>query len=101
MNQQTTLCNLDAWRGTLDVLIQHLDAADQDALREDVFVLLLQGLGLFGFEGPMIHLFPVVDSIRIKIDRSDLDGALRQALSFRKQLEEVRALVCSGIASAG
>jgi hypothetical protein len=100
MNEQTTLCNLDAWRGTLDVLIQHLDAADKNASREGVFVLLLQGLGFFGIEGPMMHLFPVVDSIKGKIEKSSLDAALRQATLFRQQLDEVRALVSSGAASA-
>ena len=97
-----TSAALDAWRANLDILIQHLDAADKDASREAVFVLLLQGLGLFGGpEGPMMHLFPVVDSIRSKIDKSDLDAALRQAILLQQQLEEVRALVCSGTTSAG
>ena len=94
--------NLDAWRSNLDILLRHLAADDKDASREAVFVLLLQGLGLFGGpEGPMMHLFPVVDSIRSKIDKSDLDGASRQALIFRHQLEEVAALVCGGAESPG
>ena len=101
-NQETVLRNLAAWSETLDVLIQHLTAVNEDASREAVFVLLLQGLGFFGGpEGPMSHLFPVVDSIRSKIDKPDLEGALRQATLFRQQLNEVRVLVCSGTASAG
>jgi len=101
-DDKSDIKNLDAWRANLDILIQHLDAADKDASREAVFVLLLQGLGLFGGpDGPMMHLFPVVDSIRSKIDKSDLDAALRQAILLQQQLEEVRALVCSGTTSAG
>jgi hypothetical protein len=47
----------------------------------------------------MMHLFPVLDSMKTRIDKSDVDGALRQAIIFRQQLDEVRALVCSGTAS--
>jgi len=97
-----TSAALDAWQANLDILIQHLEAADKDASREAVFVLLLQGLGSFGGpEGPMGLLFPVVDAIKSRIDKSDLDAALRQAIIFRKQLEEVAALVRGGAASAG
>ena len=99
---ETTDAALGAWRANLETLIQHLIAADQDASREDVFVLLIQGLGFFGGpEGPMILLFPVVDAIKSRIDSSDLEGALRQAIIFRKQLDEVVALVRGGDASAG
>jgi hypothetical protein len=94
--------DLDAWRDNLDILIHHLAAADEDASREAVFILLLQELGLFGGpEGPMLHLFPVLDVIKCRIEKSDLDGAMRQALSFQKQLEEVAALVRGGTSHAG
>jgi|GEM_PF-3597449 hypothetical protein len=92
--------NLDAWQASLYTLIQHLNAGDVDASHEAVFILLVQGLGLFG-EGPMMQFFPVVDSIKGKIDRSDLGGALRQALVFRQQLDEVKVLVCRGAAYTG
>ena len=75
-DNESVINNLDAWRANLNILIQHLDAADKDASREAVFILLLQGLGIFGGpERPMSHLFPVVDSI------TDCDT--REALALR------------------
>jgi hypothetical protein len=102
MDDNSVIKNLDSWRANLDILLRHLAADDKDGSREAVFILLLQGLGFFGGpEGPMMHLFPVVDSIRIKIDKSDLDGASRQALIFRQQLEEVKVLIQDGAEAAG
>jgi hypothetical protein len=49
----------------------------------------------------MKECFPVLDVIKNRIDSSDLDAALRQAIIFRKQLEGVAALVRGGAASPG
>jgi hypothetical protein len=94
---------IDAWQANLDILLQHLAADDEDGAREAVFVLLLQGLGLFGGpeEGPMGHLFPVLDSIKGKIEKSSMDAALRQTILFRQQLEEVKVLIQAGAEAAG
>lgn len=89
---------LDRWAENLGALIRHLSDGDEDVAREDVLILLLQGLDLFG--GPesmmMQQSFPVLDAIKKKIDASDLGGALRQVLYFRQQIEEVRDLVRTG-----
>jgi hypothetical protein len=102
-NYNSVIKNLQAWQANLDLLLRHLAADDEDGAREAVFILLLQGLGLFGGpeEGPMGHLFPVLDSIKGKIEKSSLDAALRQALLFRKQLEEVKVLIQAGAEAAG
>jgi len=91
---------LEAWRANLDILIQQLTAvADTKEINESMFVILLQGLDLFGPDF-MKECFPVLDVIKNRIDSSDLDAAYRQAIIFRKQLEEVGALVRSGISDA-
>ena len=86
---------LETWIETLEILISHLTKGDVEAAHEAVLILLLQGLDLFG--GPdsvlMKQCFPVLDAIKKKVDVSDLDGALRQSLLFRKQLEEIRSLM--------
>jgi len=103
MNGDPVVKNLDSWLGNLDLLLRHLAADDEDGAREAVFVLLIQGLGLFGGpeEEPMGHLFPVLDSIKGKIEKSNLDAALRQALLFRQQLEEVKVLIQDEAEAAG
>lgn len=94
-NREAVSAALEQWSVTLDTLIRQLVDADEDASHEAVSILLVQGLGLFG--GPvsvvMQESFPVLDAIQKKVDASDLDGALRQALVFRQQLEEIRDLV--------
>ena len=94
---------LDAWRANLDILIEHLSAAEEpENISEALLVLLLQGFGLFGLDSlVMQECFPVLDLLKRRIDSRDYRGALRQALLFRHQLDEVRALVCRGTASAG
>lgn len=88
---------LEQWAGTIETLIHHLGEADADASREAVLILLLQGLDLFS--GPesvlMQQSFPVLDAIKKKVDASDLDGALKQALLFRQQVGEVQDLLRS------
>jgi hypothetical protein len=94
-NQETVLRNLAAWNETLDVLIQHLAAAENSGSRESIFLLIIQGFGLF--DGPdsvlMQECAPAMDVMKARIDSGRLADALRQALLFRKQLEEVSSLV--------
>ena len=52
-SQETVLRNLATWSETLDVLVQNLTAGDEDASHESVFILLIQGFGLFG--GPEVR----------------------------------------------
>lgn len=88
---------LRQWMNILSVLIRHLTMADEDASKQALAVVLMEGLRLFG--GPdaelMKQCFPVLDAIRNQIEVSDLDGALRQTLLLKHQLDEVRELVCS------
>ena len=93
-DNESVINNLDAWRANLNILIQHLDAADKDASREAVFILLLQGLGIFGGpERPMSHLFPVVDSI------TDCDT--REALALRSDsTRAAQGALVNGLVSA-
>jgi len=99
---EPTSAALDAWRANLDILIQHLTKADEDASREAMFVLLVQGLGLFGLDSVVMQeCFPALDLLKRRIDSRDYRGSLRQAVLLQRQLDEVRALVCSGVASAG
>jgi hypothetical protein len=98
---EPTNAALDAWCNNLETLIQQLTAAaDLEEINESMFVILLQGLDLFGPD-LMKECFPVLDVIKNRIDSSDLDAALRQAIIFRKQLEGVAALVRGGAASPG
>ena len=102
MSEESEVQNLDAWRANLDILIQHLTKADEDASREAMFVLLVQGLGLFGLDSVVMQeCFPVLDLLKRRTDSRDYRGALRQGILLQQQLEEVRALVCSGTTSAG
>ncbi|MGA2080252.1 MAG: hypothetical protein ABSH53_06530 [Holophaga sp.] len=103
MNNDSVINDLNAWKDNLDILLQHLASDDEDGAREAVFIMLIQGLGLFGGpeEEPMGHLFPVLDSIKGKIEKSNLDAALRQALLFRQQLEEVKVLIQDEAEAAG
>ena len=98
---EPTVAAVDAWRENLEILIQHLTKAEGGASREAMFVLLVQGLGLFGDSMLMQECSPVLKVLKSRIDRADFDGALAQALSFRKQLEEIRALVQARSESAG
>jgi hypothetical protein len=98
---ELTNAALDSWCHNLETLIQQLTAAaDPEEINESMFVILLQGLDLFGPD-LMKGCFPVLDVIKNRIDSSDLDAALQQAIIFRKQLDEVAALVHGGAASAG
>ncbi len=98
---EPTNAALDSWCNNLETLIQQLTAAaDPEEINESMFVILLQGLDLFGPD-LMKECFPVLDVIKNRIDCSDLDAALRQAIIFRKQLEEVAAVVRGGTVSAG
>jgi hypothetical protein len=101
-SQETASSNLDAWRANLEILIQHLTTADEpENISEALLVLLLQGLGLFGLDSMVMQeCFPLLDLLKRRIDLRDYRGALRQAILFRQQLDEVRSLVCSGTASA-
>jgi len=103
MSEESEIQNLDAWRANLDLLIQYLTTADEpENISEALLVLLLQGLGLFGLDSVVMQeCFPALDLLKRRIDSRDYRGALRQAILFQQQLDEVRALVCSGIASAG
>ena len=98
---EPTVAALDAWRENLEILIQHLTKADRGASREAMFVLLVQGFGLFGDSMLMQECSPILNVLKSRIDSSDFDGALAQALSFWKQLEEIKALVQARTEFAG
>jgi len=57
-------------------------------------VTLCQGTAKFGAESVALEqFFPVLDSIKSRIDVNQLDGALGQTRSFQSQLKEVMAIV--------
>ena len=99
---ESILAPLSLWTLTLNVVIERLTSADGDA-HEALTVLMMQGLHLFG--GPkspvMQQFFPVLNSIKAKLDDSDLDGALSTANRLREQLDEVRMLVRAGLKPTG
>ncbi len=97
---ELTVAALDAWRENLEILIQHLTKADRGASREAMFVLLVQGFGLFD-STLMQECSLILNVLKSRIDSSDFDGALAQALSFWKQLEEIKALVQARTEFAG
>lgn len=100
-DQEAMLVAFETWCGTLEELIRHLRKSDKKGSSDTVFTMFLQGLAHFG--GPdgtvMTQFAPVLNVIKKRVHAEDFEGALRQALSFRDQLEEVRLLVREGLES--
>ena len=70
---------------TTQILTGHLSASDEDKSHEAISVLLMQGLHQLGPEAPaMQQFFPVFDTVKRRIDASDLEGALGQAKALPK-----------------
>lgn len=102
-HQEAMLFALQEWRKSLDELVRHLREANKDAAGEAVFILLLQGLDQFGGpDSPVMEQFgPVLDVIKKRVHAADFEGALRQALSFQRQLDEIDLLMRKGMESMG
>jgi hypothetical protein len=79
---------------SVDILIGFLSQRDDDKAFEAISIILLQTLDSFDRDSVATQQFlPVYDVIKASIDAMDLDGALRQAQIFRKQLEDLKNLV--------
>ena len=79
---------------TTDILLKSLAASDDDKAHEAISVMLMQGMNYFGAHSPVMkQFFPVWDAIKSHIDRSDMPRALRQAQTWRTQLNEVMVIV--------
>lgn len=95
--QDAMLTTLQDLAITTDILIKGLSDKDLDKAHEAVSILLMQGMDFFGAESPaMQQFFPVWDSIKSHIDRSDVPLALGQARTWKAQLHEVISLVKQG-----
>jgi len=82
---------------TTQILINHLSAFDEGKSHEAISVLLMQGLTLLGQKSvAMQQFFPVFDTIKRRMDSSDLQGALGQAREFQTQLNEIISLIRKG-----
>ena len=99
---ESILAPLVLWTLTLNVVIDRLTSADGDA-HEALSISMVQALHLFGGPKSTVtqQLFPVLDSIKAKLDDSDHDGALHAANRLREQLDEVKALVRAGMKPTG
>jgi hypothetical protein len=52
----------------------------------------MQCMTLLGPDSPVMqHFFPVMDTIKRRIDALDLEGALRQTVVFERQINEIKA----------
>jgi hypothetical protein len=70
---------------TTQILINYLSASDENKSHEAISVLLMQGLTqLWPGSVAMQQFFPVFDTIKRRIDASDIQGALRQQSSSRR-----------------
>ncbi|MBL6768851.1 MAG: hypothetical protein ISQ20_05145 [Alphaproteobacteria bacterium] len=88
---------LQAWDvlgETTDILLDSLLSKDMDKSHEAVSVLLMQAMNTFGQEHPVFQqCFPVWDAIKSHIDANNLERALSQARTWKKQLDEIKAII--------
>jgi hypothetical protein len=96
-NEQTTALDvLNVFGETTDILLKALAKPDLDKAHEAISVLLMQGMEMFGREHPlMCQFFPVWDAIKSHIDSDNVERALSQTITWKKQLAEVKAIVNS------
>lgn len=89
--------SLEDMVATTTILINSLSASDEEKSNDGITGLLMQGLTQFGHESvAMQQFFPVFDTIKRRIDASDLPGALGQARLFQSQIKEIISLTRSG-----
>lgn len=81
---------------TTDILLTSLISEDMDKSHEAVSVLLLQAMNIFGPDHTVFQqCFPVWDAIKLHIDANNQERALSQARTWKKQLDEVKAIISS------
>jgi hypothetical protein len=89
--------SLEDMAATTQILINYLSASDEDKSNEAITILLMQGLTQFGRESvAMQQFFPVFDTIKRRIDASDLEGALGQTRLIQSQLNEIILQIRNG-----
>ena len=90
---------LQAWDvlgETTDILLDSLLSKDMDKSHEAVSVLQMQAMNIFGQEHPVFQqCFPVWDAIKSHIDENNQERALSQARTWKKQLDEIKAIISS------
>jgi K+/H+ antiporter YhaU regulatory subunit KhtT len=79
---------------TTDILLEALSRNDLDKSHEAISVMLMQGMDFFGPEHPaMQQFFPVWDAIKQHIDSGNVERAVGQTNTWKKQLQEVVEIV--------
>lgn len=97
-NQDNPMINaLNDVDSTTDILISALLNSEEDEAHEAISVMLMQGMHYFGDnEVVMQQFFPVWDAIRADIESARMEEALRQARTWKVQLQEVIEIVRNG-----
>lgn len=95
-HQEQAIANYDVLLETLAMLKTRLGENDDDGAHEAISVMLMQTRDLFGMESvTMQQFFPVMDTIKQRIDGMLLDAALRQAEAFEGQIREIQTLIAN------
>ena len=95
--QQQAIACYDTLLESLSVLRTHLSQNDDNGTHEAISVLLMQTRDLFGAESVVMQqFFPVMDTIKQRIDSMQLQDALRQAELFDRQIREIQAIIAKG-----
>lgn len=94
-SQQEQACAaIDMLLDTVGILSSALESKDDNNAHEAVTILLMQCMTTYGPEHPVMQqFFPVLDTIKRRIDAMELDAAQRQSQIFAEQLREVKDLV--------
>ncbi len=92
--QEQACAAIDMLLETVEILTAALEKKDDDKAHEAVSVLLMQCMTTYGQDHPVMQqFFPVMDTIKRRIDSMELDAALRQTKIFEGQLHEVKEIV--------
>lgn len=94
--QQHAIACYETLLESLAVLKSHLGQNDDNAAHEAISVLLMQTGDLFGTQSVVMQqFFPVMDTIKQRIDAMQLQDALRQAELFDSQIREIQTIIAN------
>ena len=95
--QEQAIANYDILLESLAILKARLGENDDDAAHEAISIMLMQTGDLFGMESvTMQQFFPVMDTVKQRIDAMQLEAALRQAELFEDQIREIQTIIANG-----
>jgi hypothetical protein len=92
--KQQAISALNTLLETVAILRAALSEEDDNKAHEAVSVLLTQAMTFYGADHPVFQqFFPVLDTIKRRIDAMQLEDALCQAELFDGQLREVQTII--------